>query len=386
MSPDAPTTPSLMIVAGESSGDQIAARVVACLKEREPGLRVLAVGGPALVAAGAELVAPMESLAVMGLQDVLLRLPLIWWTWRKVRRAIRREQPQVLVLVDAPGFNLRLARAVRAELPRIVYYISPKYWAWKAGRLKTVARLTDRQALIFPFETADYQRVGGHPVFVGHPVLDLVADAPERDAAREALGLSSRETVLGLFPGSRSGELRRHLPLLRDCARVLADQPLRLVLQIPPRADAREQVRQAGLPAAVRIVEGHFHELLRAADLGLVASGTASLEAAVLGLPHLVYYKLDELAAWLAARVVKAPFASPVNLAAGRELVPELLNDRARGVLMADWVVRSLRQGGMAEAGAELSRLTVANLGGAGASLRVADLLLEELRTAGARQ
>ncbi|MFA7330366.1 MAG: lipid-A-disaccharide synthase [Candidatus Delongbacteria bacterium] len=383
MSPASSTTPCLMIVAGEASGDQIAARAVTCLRTLSPRTRVLAVGGPALTAAGAELVAPMESLAVMGLKDVLLRLPVIWWTWRKLRRAIRRERPQLLVLVDAPGFNLRLARAVRAEVPRLVYYISPKYWAWKAGRLESVARQTDRQALIFPFEEADYRRVGGHPLFVGHPVLDLVDHAPEREAARAALGLTPGETVLGLFAGSRPGELRRHLPLLRDCASVLADQPLRLVLQIPERIQARELVRSAGFPGNVRVVEGRFHEMLRAADLGLVASGTASLEAAVLGLPHLVYYKLDELAAWLAERIVKAPYASPVNLAAGRELVPELLNRRASGVLMADWVVRSLRQGGLAAAGDELARVTRENLGGPGASQRVAELLLEELRTAG---
>jgi len=264
-----------------------------------------------------------------------------------------------------------------------VYYISPKYWAWKAGRLEQVARLTDRQALIFPFEEADYRRVGGDPLFVGHPVLDLVEGAPTRAAARAALALEAEGTVLGLFPGSRAGELRRHLPLLREAAGILADQPLRLLLQVPPRPELRELVAKAGLPRHLRVVEGRFHEALRAADLGLVASGTASLEAAVLGLPHLVYYKLDGLAAWLAARIVKAPYASPVNLAAGRELVPELLNEKAQGVLMADWALRTLRAGGLAEAGEELAEATRANLGGPGASARVAELLMDELRAAG---
>lgn len=381
MSGSAP--PCVLFVAGEASGDQIAGRAAHALRGRSGRTRILAVGGPALREAGAEIVAPMESLAVMGLQDVLLRLPMVWWTWRRVKAAILRERPDVLVLVDAPGFNLRLARWARSRVARQVYYISPKYWAWKAGRLERVARLTDRQALIFPFEEPDYRRVGGDPLFVGHPVLDLVEGAPARAQARAALGLENEGLVLGMFPGSRAGELKRHLPLLREAAGILADQPLRLLLQVPPRPELRELVSRAGLPPHVRVVEGRFHDALRAADLGLVASGTASLEAAVLGLPHLVFYKLDGLAAWLAPRVVKAPFASPVNLAAGRELVPERLNDKARGVLMADWALRTLRQGGLAEAGQELAEATLANLGGPGASERVAELLLDELRAAG---
>jgi lipid-A-disaccharide synthase len=384
MSPADPARPRVLLVAGENSGDQIAARAVAALRRRLPRAEVFGVGGPALAAAGMEITAPMEHLAVMGLADVLKRLPLVWLTWLRVMHAARRRKPHLLVLVDAPGFNLPLARRLRGRVPRSAWYISPKYWAWKAGRLERVARLTDVQALIFPFEEPDYRRAGGRGVFVGHPVLDLVEDAPPRGLARQALGLESDETVLALLPGSRPGELKRHLPLLRDACAVLADQPLRLLLQLPQRSGARELVRAAGLPAHLRIVEGRFHEVLRAADLGLVASGTASLEAAALGLPHLVYYKLDALAARLARRLVKAPFASPINLAAGRAVVPELLNEEARGVLMADWVLQRLRQGGLAEAGAELAGLARQHLGGPGASERVAELLVEELRAAGA--
>jgi lipid-A-disaccharide synthase len=379
-----PTPPRLMVVAGESSGDQIAALALARLRESLPRLECFGVGGPALAAAGMRIVAPLERLAVMGLLDVVRRLPAIWLTWRRVLRELRARRPHVLLLVDAPGFNLPLARAARRHVPRQVYYISPKYWAWKAGRLSRVASLTDRQALIFPFEEEDYRRVGGQPVFVGHPVLDLVAGASGRIAARAALGLDPDELVLALLPGSRGGELRRHLPLLRDAVAMLADQPLLPLLQVPDRAEARELARAAGLPGRVKVVAGRFHEVLRAADLGLVASGTASLEAAALGLPHLVYYKLDGPAAWLARRLVKARWASPVNLAAGRELVPELLNEEARGVLMADWVLQRLRGGALREEGAALAASVERTLGGPGASQRVADLLREELRAGGA--
>ena len=384
MSATDPTRPRLLLVTGESSGDQIAARAVAGLKLRLPRAEIFGVGGPALAAAGMEIIAPMERLSVMGLADVFQRLPQIWWTWRRVLGAARARRPHLLVLVDAPGFNLPLARRLRSRVPRSAWYVSPKYWAWKPGRLQKVAELTDLQALIFPFEEPDYRRAGGHGVFVGHPVLDLIEAAPGREESRAALGLDPAEPVLALLAGSRPGELKRHLPILKDAAAVLADQPLRLLLQLPERPGALELARAAGLPARVRVVRGRFHEVLRAADLGLVASGTASLEAAALGLPHLVYYKLDDLAAWLARRLVRAPYASPVNLAAGRELVPELLNERARGLLMADWVLQRLRQGGLAEAGAELARVTRENLGGPGASERVAELLVEELRAAGA--
>jgi len=378
------TRPRLLVVAGESSGDQIAAKAMERLRQRSSRVKVFGVGGPAMQAAGVEIIAPMERLAVMGLADVLLRLPLIWWTWRTVKATAAKRRPQVVLLVDAPGFNLPLARALGPLVDRRVYYISPKYWAWKAGRLQRMVRYTERQALIFPFEEADYRAAGGDPLFVGHPVLDLVEHAPSRAEARRELGLADDEVALALLAGSRLGELRRHLPLLQECSHVLADRPLRLLLQVPDRPGVAELVKGAGISGRVKCVTGRFHQVLRAADLGLVASGTASLEAAVLGLPHLVYYKLDPLAAWLAERVVKAAYASPVNLAAGRALVPELLNQRAQGVLMADWVLSQLREGGLAERGAELARVTRENLGGGGASQRVADLLVEELEGAGA--
>lgn len=384
MSVPDPTRPRLLVVAGESSGDQIAAKALDFLRQHSSRAEIFGVGGPSMRAIGVEIIAPQERLAVMGLADVLFRLPLIWWTWHQVKRAVKRRQPQVVLLVDAPGFNLPLARSLKGLGARRVYYISPKYWAWKAGRLNAVARHSEAQALIFPFEEEDYRRVGGHPVFVGHPVLDLVDGAPERSQARRELGLDEDERVLALLPGSRMGELKRHLPLLRECSQVLADQPLRLLLQVPDLPGVPDLVKALGLGGRVKLVTGRFHHVLRAADLGLVASGTASLEAAVLGLPHLVYYKLDPLAAWLAERVVKAPYASPVNLAAGREVVPELLNRKAQGVLMADWVLNRLREDSLPAQGAELARLTREHLGGGGASRRVAELLVEELEGAGA--
>jgi lipid-A-disaccharide synthase len=282
------------------------------------------------------------------------------------------------VLVDYPGFNLPLAEFAHELGLRVMYYISPKYWAWKSGRLKRVARATDRQALIFPFEEPDYKRVGGKAEFVGHPVFDLVATAPSREDARRELGLDGEEPLLLMLPGSRRGELKRHLPLLADTLRMLEEDGVRVVLQFPAHLDLNDW-QEALLPfKRTRVIQGHYHQLIAAADLGLVASGTASLEAAALGLPHMVYYRLDGLASLIVRRVVKVKYASPVNLAANEELVPERLNRDANGLVLSNWVLERIRKGNLGQQGEVLAGRVRQLLAGPGASHRAAEMIAEE--------
>jgi lipid-A-disaccharide synthase len=368
----------LLIVAGEASGDQIAA---ACLKELlriRPELNIIAVGGPALEAAGATIIHSSSELAAMGLGDVLGALPRILRVRRSLRRLLASGEVRQLVLVDYPGFNLPLAEFAHELGLRVMYYISPKYWAWKSGRLKRVARATDRQALIFPFEEPDYKRVGGKAEFVGHPVFDLVATAPSREDARRELGLDGEEPLLLMLPGSRRGELKRHLPLLADTLRMLEEDGVRVVLQFPAHLDLNDW-QEALLPfKRTRVIQGHYHQLIAAADLGLVASGTASLEAAALGLPHMVYYRLDGLASLIVRRVVKVKYASPVNLAANEELVPERLNRDANGLVLSNWVLERIRKGNLGQQGEVLAGRVRQLLAGPGASHRAAEMIAEE--------
>jgi lipid-A-disaccharide synthase len=375
--------PRLMVVAGEASGDQIAALAVRELLALRPDCEVYGVGGSALAAAGMRVEIPAERLAVMGLWDVLRNLRALRGDLGGIRRLARGTRPDVLLLVDAPGLNMTLARSLqdlRQQGMSIVYYISPKYWAWRRGRLKTVAALSDRQALIFPFEEADYRRAGGEPLFVGHPVFDLVAGRPTRAQARTQLSLDAGERVIALLPGSRLGELRRHLPLLADCAALLADQGARLLLQVPDHLPPAILDPLVATVHGPRIVRGQYHEVLAAADLALVASGTASLEAAVHGLPHHVFYRMDPLALFLARWLVRVPWASPVNLVAGEELVPESIGADARPVRLANWAAtRLLNPADLREQGRRLRSRMEQALGGAGASARVARLLAELL-------
>ncbi len=375
----------LMIVAGEASGDRIAALALRALRERcAPGeLEVCGVGGDELAAAGMEPLLHHRELSVMGLWDVLRRAGRLLGALRRVERLARELRPDLLLLVDYPGFNLRLAGRLRPVVPRIMYYVSPKYWAWKRKRIHGVAELTDRQALIFPFEEADYRALGCRAEYVGHPVFDLVEQAPERGEARHGLGLDPADRVLAMFPGSRGPEIRRHLPLLRDCLLMLRDLDCRVLVQLADSLD-RRLVENLSLDLrGVRVIQGRYYECLAAADLGLVASGTASLEAAALGLDHLVFYRLDRLTGWVARRMVRVPWASPVNIVAGEELVPEYLQDGATGLRLANWAVARLewlrRRPEESARGPVLGERVRELLGGPGASARVAEILHGEL-------
>jgi lipid-A-disaccharide synthase len=376
----------LMIVAGETSGDQIAALALKSLIKTVPSpdeIDVFGVGGPALEAAGMRLDYDYRTFSVMGVWDVIRNLGTVSKAFNNVVKLALKQKPDMLVLVDFPGFNLRLARRLKAELPHVMYYISPKYWVWRSSRLRTVAEFTDSQALIFPFEEDDYRELGSNATFVGHPVFDLTADAPDRQTARQSLGISQSQNVLAIFPGSRSTEIKRHSSIIRDCCRLLADQDLQIVLQVAEsfsREKANELERNID---GVRVIHGSYHQLMAAADLGLVASGTASLEAAAIGLPHLVFYKIDQLAYILARMFVKVKWASPVNIAANKLLVPEFLQASANGLQLANWTIETLSKLKNDEAlfsgDTSIRQTVVSVLGGAGASERTAALMRDVL-------
>ena len=238
--------------------------------------------------------------------------------------------------------------------------------------------------LIFPFEEEDYIRAGASATYVGHPVLDLVQQALAHDEARLRLGLRPDRPVVALFPGSRSGELKRHLPLLRQCVTMLEDMDLQLVLQLPPGVGESLAQKVEYDFRKIRVIRGDVYTLLSASDVALVASGTLSLEAAALGLPHLVYYRIDALAWQLARLFVHLDHVSPANIVAGRELVPEFLQKDASPTRMANWVLARLREWTPAKevVDPDLRKAVGEALGGAGASTRVAEAIARELAEA----
>ena len=381
-----PGPPKVMIVAGESSGDTHGAALVGAARQKGLDWRFFGLGGDLLAAAGVRLLGHINETAVMGLVEVLGSLRRILAVRARLKRALELERPDLLVLIDSPDFNLPLARHAHSLGLPVVYYICPQIWAWRAGRLRTLAACVRRRVVLFPFEKKFYEDRGVSADWVGHPVLDELP--PERPAgeAKALLGLDRDRPLAALLPGSRRPILARLAPVFLEAADRLLERSPDLALALPRAATIEPDFLGSFLaraPDRVRrrllVTPGRSREVLAAADLALVASGTASTEAMFLGTPQVVAYKIHPLSWAIARRLVKTPFVSIANLVAGREIVPELLQDRATAEALADRAWPFLTDpGASARARADLAEAR-SGLGAAGASARVADILAGEL-------
>ncbi len=327
------------VLAGEASGDILGARVLAALRQRFPDLIVEGIGGPLMEAQGLRSMAPMERLAVMGFVEPLLRLPELLRIRREVLAHFSANPPDVFLGIDSPDFNLRLEQQLRARGVATAHLVSPSVWAWRAGRMRRIKRAVDLMLCLFPFETAIYRQHGVPVQCVGHPLADEFPLQPDRAAARHALGLAPAARVLALLPGSRGGEVRLLAPLFLRTAALLrkADPGLVLVLPAanPARAEELERLLAGHAALGVSLVHGRSREVITASDAVLLASGTATLEAALLRRPMVVAYRMGALSWLLLKQLVKTPYAALPNILAGRGLVPELLQGGATPEAMA---------------------------------------------------
>lgn len=302
------------------------AELVRHLKPRIPSLSVFGLGGDLLHAQGAELIAHVRDLAVVGLAEVLSHLWSIRAVFHRVLAEADRHRPDLAVLIDYPDFNLRLARELHRRGIPVVYYVSPQLWAWRRGRIRDVRETVERMLVIFPFEEALYREAGVPCTFVGHPLVDLVRPAADAKAFLESAGLDTDRPVVAVLPGSRAKEVRHNLaPLAGAIERLARRRPrLQFLLAVAPSLDP-ETLRQplAGLP--VQLVTGRTQDVLGSATLALVASGTATVEAALLGTPMIVVYRLAPLTYALGRPFVSVSRFAMVNLIAGREVVAELI-------------------------------------------------------------
>jgi lipid-A-disaccharide synthase len=313
--------PHILLLAGEPSGDLHAAEVAHALVRRVPGVRITGLGGPRMAAAGVHLLAGLDELAVMGFVEVLSRLRFFWRLEKRLAELLRSGSVDLVVPVDYPGFNLRMARLAHGLGVPVLYYISPQVWAWKPRRAERLARDTDRVAVILPFEEPLLANAGARATFVGHPLLERPQDLPGREEFCRAHGLDPGRPILALFPGSRRQELDRHLALFADTARCL--QAGRADLQVAvARAESipAGRFRSAGLPLVT-----DSRALLRHARAALVKSGTTTLEAALEGTPFVVVYRTHPLTFALARRLVRVDHIALANLVAGGRVVPEVL-------------------------------------------------------------
>jgi lipid-A-disaccharide synthase len=323
---------TVMIVAGETSGELYGALLAEALKKKVPHLRVIGIGGERMQAAGVELLSGIAS--AFGLTEALSSLKALKETFRKAADAFRTCRPSVVVLIDYPDFNLRLAAEAQKQNIPVLYYVSPQVWAWRQGRVKKIAKLVDRMAVILPFEEQIYRDTGLDAEFVGHPILDEMQQIQaDKKMLKAELGLDSDMQLISLLPGSRPHELERLLPLLLDTVRQSKhDFPgSQYCLPFAPNTDLiqHKALIDALQHEGVTINKGKSLKTLAASDYAVIASGTATLQAVLLGLPLVVVYKVFPLTFWLGKRIVKVKYASLVNILSEREVVRELLQKDA---------------------------------------------------------
>lgn len=382
---DALEKPRLYLVAGEVSGDRLAADLVRALKKRNPELEVFGVGGPMLRAAGQQQSFDLVRHAVVGLTDVLKNLPKFLMFFRQVKAEILRLKPDVVVLVDYPGFNLRLAKALHRDNPppAVLYYVSPQVWAWKAGRARVMERILERLLVIFPFEVEWFAREAPQLKvrWVGHPLADrwIRQGGKNRPVAPEL-------PCIALLPGSRPKEIARHWPLLLETATWIAreQRPVSFVT-LATGPEMRQQLEEewARHPTSgvnLDIVSGQSLTLLNRCTMAIVASGTATLECAMAGLPMLVIYKTSWFTYLLGRMVVKLPYLSMVNVLAGEKVVPEFLQAAATPERLTMAALQILRNPRGTETMTRRIQEVAEKLGGPGAAERAAEQVEEAIR------
>jgi lipid-A-disaccharide synthase len=331
------------IVAGEHSGDQLGAALIAALRARVPEMSCFGVAGPKMIAAGCEAWAAADELAVMGLTEVVQHLPRLLRLRGALLERFRAARPDVFVGIDSPEFNLRLARGLKAAGIRAVQYVSPQVWAWRQGRVRSIGKACDLVLCLLPFETEFYARHSVPAVFVGHPLADEIPLGVDRDAARRELALTGDAPLVALLPGSRLGEVSRlAAPFVAAAACIAARHPDYGF--IAPMASARvreafeQEIAQAPDAPAIRLLNGQAQRALAAADGVIVASGTATLETLLTARPMVVAYRVSALTAFVlrATQLVKVRYFSQPNLLAGRRLVPELFQEQVTGAALAE--------------------------------------------------
>lgn len=372
----------ILISAGEASGDLHAGAVTRAIKQLSPEAEVFGMGGDCLRKAGGEVLFDIKDHSIMGFVEVLKRLPDIW----KLRSAfidlMDSRKPDVLLIIDYPGFNLRLAKLAKKRGIKVVCYIAPQVWAWRTSRAAGVAKVTDKIACIFPFEYDLYKSYGADIEFVGHPLVDTVQVSMSKAEAEKLAGKRQGHPLVLLMPGSRNMEIQRLLPVMLTAAKILKRRLPEIDFAMPRAATiARDMlagyIREAGVE--VRLTEGYTYDVMSVADIAIVTSGTVTLEAALCGLGCEILYKSSPVSFWIAKQVVKIPNIGLPNIVAGRQIEPELLQDDCTPEKIAATALELLEPERFARLQRDLQEVKE-KLGEPGAVKRVAELVLRMAR------
>lgn len=364
----------LVLVAGEASGDLHGAALVRALRVRRPYLEVTGIGGAELRKAGMRTVVDAAHVATMGFSETFGSLGRLVSAYRAVVALLDSDRPDLVVLIDYPEFNLMVARQAKRRGIPVFYFIGPQVWAWRRGRVRKIRRRVDRMGLVFPFEPALYNDGREIASFIGHPLLDAVRTTRSREETRRLYGLDAGRPLLALLPGSRQKEIDYLLEPMRRAAAILGAEGWQAALALAPGLDDGDLGAPGGGAPEFELVRGDTYNLLAAADAAIVASGTATLETALLGCPMVIVYRMARLTYWLARLLVRVKCIGMPNILLDRVVFPELIQAEVTGEALAA-AVRSLgeRRGELADALAEIR----ARLGEPGAAERAADLALE---------
>lgn len=374
------TAKRIMIVAGEASGDMYGARLVEEARRLQPDVSFLGIGGERMREAGVSTLVDAAEMAVVGLVEVIAHFGVIARAFMAMRNIILRDPPDLLILIDYPDFNLLLARVAKRAGVKILYYISPQVWAWRSGRVHKIASLVDHMAVVFPFEVPYYERVGLPVTFVGHPLVDMVRPTMSAAEARSACGLHPERRTVGLFPGSRRGEVKRLFPVILETAKRLQGRfpDVQYVLPIASSLSKEEfepLIAESGLK--ITLVEGRVHDVIQSCDAIVTVSGTVTMEIALLGVPMVIIYKVSPLTYFIGMRLIRVDHIGISNIVSGERVVPELTQHDAEPGRISDELARMLTDTVYSD-GIHQKLLRVRGLlGDGGGSQRVARLSID---------
>jgi lipid-A-disaccharide synthase len=374
----------ILIMSGEASGDLHGANLAREIWKQEPALAIYGVGSKQMQGAGVEMLADASEISVVGITEVLTHFGAIYRIYATLKRFLKNERPDLLVLIDFPDFNIMLGKAARKLGIPVLYYISPQVWVWRKGRIKTIAKMVKAMIVVFPFEVPLYKQAGVDVRFVGHPLMDIVRSDLTREQAKSAFGLERERRTIALLPGSRRSELTHLLPDILAAVKILSSRfpDLQFILPVAPTLDrnfVRVFVEHCAVP--VQLIEGRVYDALRASDAAIVTSGTATLEAGLMAIPMVIVYRLSAITHLILTRLVHdgLKHIGLVNIVADEGLVPELIQQNSTPQHMADAIGRMLVEPVYADrirTGLERVRQ---RLGNAGVSGRVASVVRELL-------
>jgi lipid-A-disaccharide synthase len=371
------TNKTVMIVAGEASGDMHGANLVREMLKINPALSFYGIGGNKLKEEGVQLLASASGMAVVGLTEVVSKLGKILKIMGMMKRSLDERRPDLVILIDYPDFNLRLANAAKKRGIKVFYYISPQVWAWRKGRIGQIKKTVDKMAVILPFEVDTYGREGFAVNYVGHPLLDMVKLNYSKQELRKKFGLAGDKITIGIMPGSRPSEVKKLMPELMRAAEILKNE-MPDVQFVLPLADTLEEATVTDIiskfKVKVKIISGHTYDVISCADLALVASGTATLETGLLGVPMIIVYKISLLSYFIGRLIVDVKNIGLVNIIAGKTIVPELIQGDACGERIAREALAILKNEGKKQEIIKELEAIRAKLGEPGAAIRAAQI------------